>query len=50
MAVLVEMHHTGDPALRRGVVAIVDHVLSDRPGEGALFLRLVLAYDLCLFL
>jgi hypothetical protein len=33
MAVLVEMHHTGDPALRRGVVAIVDHVLSESARE-----------------
>ena len=33
MAVLVEMHHTGDPALRAEVVAAVEHVLADRPGD-----------------
>ena len=33
MAVLVEMHNTGDPALQRDVVAIVEHVLSDRPSD-----------------
>jgi hypothetical protein len=33
MAVLVEMHHTGDPELQRDVVAIIEHVLSDRPGD-----------------
>jgi hypothetical protein len=32
MAVLVEMHHTGDPELQRDVVAMVEHVLSDRSG------------------
>jgi hypothetical protein len=33
MAVLVEMHHTGDPELQRDVVAMVEHVLSDRSGD-----------------
>jgi hypothetical protein len=32
MAVLVEMHHTGDPALRAEVVAGIEHVFADRPG------------------
>jgi hypothetical protein len=29
----VEMHNTGDPELPRDVVVIVEHVLSDRPGN-----------------
>jgi hypothetical protein len=33
MAVLVEMHHTGDPALRSEVVAAIEHVFADRPGD-----------------
>jgi hypothetical protein len=33
MAVLVEMHHTGDPALRSAVVAAIEHVFADRPGD-----------------
>jgi hypothetical protein len=33
MAVLVEMHHTGDPALRAEVVAAIEHVFADRPGD-----------------
>ncbi len=33
MAVSVEMHNTGDPKLQRDVVAIIEHVLSDRPGD-----------------
>jgi hypothetical protein len=33
MAVFVEMHNTGDPELQRDVVAIIEHVLSDRPGD-----------------
>jgi hypothetical protein len=33
MAVIVEMHHTGDPVLRADVVAVIEHVLSDRPGD-----------------
>jgi hypothetical protein len=32
MAVSVEMHNTGDPALQRDVVVMVEHVLADRPG------------------
>jgi hypothetical protein len=33
MAVSVEMHHMGDPELQRDVVAMVEHVLSDRHGD-----------------
>jgi len=33
MAVSVEMHNTGGPELQRDVVAIIEHVLSDRPGD-----------------
>jgi hypothetical protein len=33
MAVTVEMHNTGDPVLRAEVVSVVEHVLSDRPGD-----------------
>ena len=33
MAVLVEMHSTGDPELRADVVARIEHVLADRPGD-----------------
>ena len=33
MAVSVEMHNTGDPELQREVVAMVEHVLSTRPGD-----------------
>jgi hypothetical protein len=33
MAFAVEMYNTGDPEVRRDVVAIVEHVLSDRPGD-----------------
>jgi hypothetical protein len=33
MAVLVEMHHTGDPGLRAEVVAAIEHVLADRSGD-----------------
>jgi len=33
MAVKVEMHNTGDLELQRDVVASVEHILSDRPGE-----------------
>jgi hypothetical protein len=33
MAVKVEMHNTGDLELQRDVVAGVEHILSDRPGE-----------------
>jgi hypothetical protein len=33
MAVTVEMQNTGDPALQREVVATIEHVLSDRPGD-----------------
>lgn len=32
MAVLVEMHHTGDSASQREVAAVIEHVLADRPG------------------
>jgi hypothetical protein len=33
MAVWVEMHHTGDAALRSEVAAAIEHVLADRPGN-----------------
>jgi hypothetical protein len=33
MAVLVEMHHAGDPALRSEVAAAIEHVLADRAGD-----------------
>jgi hypothetical protein len=33
MAVVVEMHNTGDPELQRDVVGILEHTLSDRPGD-----------------
>jgi hypothetical protein len=33
MAVAVEMHNTGDSELQRDVVVMVEHVLSDRPGN-----------------
>ena len=33
MAVTVEMHHTGDAQSRRDVIARIEHVLSDRPGD-----------------
>jgi hypothetical protein len=33
MAVMVEMHTTGDPRARAEVAAVIEHLLSDRPGE-----------------
>jgi hypothetical protein len=33
MSVLVELHNTGDAAIRTEVQAVVEHVLSGRPGE-----------------
>jgi hypothetical protein len=33
MAVLVEVHYTGDPGLRAEVVAAIEHALADRPGD-----------------
>jgi hypothetical protein len=33
MGVTVEMHNTGDPELQRDVVAIIEHLLSDRLGD-----------------
>jgi len=30
MAMVVEMHNTGDPELRRDVTAMIEHVLADR--------------------
>jgi hypothetical protein len=33
MAVLVEMHHTGDAASQREVAVVIEHVLADRPGD-----------------
>ena len=38
MGVTVEMHNTGDAERRRDVVAIVEHVLSDRPGDWRVFI------------
>jgi len=33
MPVIVEMHNTGNPELQRDIAAMIEHVLSDRPGE-----------------
>ena len=33
MAGVVEMHNTGDPAIRSGIAAAIEHVLSDRMGD-----------------
>jgi len=33
MAVTVETHNTGDAALQRDLVAMIEHVLADRPGD-----------------
>jgi hypothetical protein len=33
MAVTVEIHHTGDPELRADVVAAIQDVFADRPGD-----------------
>lgn len=33
MAVSVEMHNTGDPALRAEVATAIEHVLSQRSGD-----------------
>jgi len=33
MAVTVEMHNTGDAESQRDVIAIIEHVLSERPGD-----------------
>lgn len=33
MTVTVEMQNTGDPQVQRDVVAMIEHVLSDRPGD-----------------
>jgi hypothetical protein len=33
MAVVVEMHHTGDAASQRDVAAMIEHVLADRTGN-----------------
>jgi hypothetical protein len=33
MAVSVEVQHTGDPASQRGVAAVIEHMLADRPGD-----------------
>jgi len=38
MGVTVEMHNIGDAERRRDVVAIVEHVLSDRPGDWRVFI------------
>ena len=33
MAVMIEMQNTGDARARGEIVAVIEHVLSDRPGE-----------------
>lgn len=33
MSVLVEFHNTGDDTLRSEVQVVIEHILSDRPGE-----------------
>ena len=33
MGVTVEMHNTGDPRVRAEIVGLIEHVLSDRPGD-----------------
>lgn len=33
MAARVEMQNTGDPGTRGEIAALIEHVLSDRPGE-----------------
>jgi hypothetical protein len=33
MAITVEMQNTGDPRVRTEVIAMIEHVLSGRPGE-----------------
>ena len=33
MGVTVEMHNTGDADLQRDVVALIEHVLANRPGN-----------------
>ena len=33
MAVRIEMQNTGDPRVRGEIVAIIEHVLSDRAGQ-----------------
>jgi hypothetical protein len=33
MAVRIEMQNTGDPRVRGEIVAIIEHLLSDRAGE-----------------
>jgi hypothetical protein len=33
MAVSLELHNTGDPSIRAEIQALVEHYLSDRPGD-----------------
>lgn len=33
MAVRIEMQNTGDPRVRGETIAVIEHVLSDKPGE-----------------
>ncbi|HYM78211.1 MAG TPA: hypothetical protein VE377_19715 [Candidatus Dormibacteraeota bacterium] len=33
MAVTVEMHNTGDAEMQRDLVAIIEHIFADRPGD-----------------
>jgi hypothetical protein len=45
MAVRIEMQNTGDPRVRGEIVAIIEHVLSDRAGEWRVSLVGSLAND-----
>jgi hypothetical protein len=33
MRVSIELHHTADPSIRAEIEALVEHYLSDRPGD-----------------
>jgi hypothetical protein len=33
MAVTVDMQNTGDPVVRTEIIALIEHVLGDRPGD-----------------
>jgi hypothetical protein len=39
MAVVVEMHNTGDPAIRSEIAAAIEHVLNDRVGDWKVSLK-----------
>jgi len=38
MAVLVELHNIGDAVIGQELQAVVEHVLSDRPGDWRVFI------------